>query len=228
MSLRNDIGCGASVAMPRLGNCAARLSSGFPRDRRLGAARSADRQRGVALVISLLLLVVATILAVSMFRSFGVQEKIAGNIREKQRALHAAVTAQQYGEFWLSQGTNAQMVPTTCNTLLNANLLQGQICSNLLKTSVSQDYLAYPDWQIGGADVGVLFTPQTMNVTTTADTGTYYATPRFYISILGPSADGQGTVFQVDARGYGGTANAVSIVESTYAVQSAVVNRGGP
>ncbi len=32
-----------------------------------------------------LLLVVVTIIALSMFRSFGIQEKIAGNMREKQR-----------------------------------------------------------------------------------------------------------------------------------------------
>lgn len=191
------------------------------------AAPPVVRQRGVVLVVALLLLVVSTILAVSMFRSFGLQEKIAGNIREKQRALHAATTAQQYAEFWLSQGTNAQAVPAICNTLLNANLLQGQICSNVLRSALP-GFVTNPDWQLGGTDVGVLYTPQSMNVSATADMGTYYETPRFYISFLGPSADGSGNVFQIDARGYGGTANAVSIVESTYAVQSALVNRGGP
>ncbi|MGB6309570.1 MAG: PilX N-terminal domain-containing pilus assembly protein, partial [Steroidobacteraceae bacterium] len=50
---------------------------------------------------SLLLLLVVTIIALSMFRSFGIQEKIAGNMREKQRALQAATSAQQYAETWL-------------------------------------------------------------------------------------------------------------------------------
>jgi len=203
------------------------MSGACVRARSSFALPPAARQRGVVLVVALLLLVVSTILSVSMFRSFGLQEKIAGNIREKERALHAATTAQQYAEFWLSQGTNAQTVPATCNTLLNANLLQGQICSNVLKTALP-GFVANPDWQLGGADVGVLYTPQSMNVSTTADTGTYYETPRFYISFLGPSADGTGNVFQIDSRGYGGTANAVSIVESTYVVQSAITPRGGP
>jgi len=44
-------------------------------------------QRGVALISSLLLLIIITILRFSMFRSFGTQEKIAGNLREKRRAL---------------------------------------------------------------------------------------------------------------------------------------------
>jgi len=38
---------------------------------------------GVALISSLLLLLIITILALSMFRSFGTQERIAGNLREK-------------------------------------------------------------------------------------------------------------------------------------------------
>jgi Tfp pilus assembly protein PilX len=40
-------------------------------------------QRGVALITALLMLLVATILAAAMFRSFGTQEKLAGNLREK-------------------------------------------------------------------------------------------------------------------------------------------------
>ena len=50
--------------------------------------------RGIVMITALLLLLVATILGATMFRSFGTQEKIAGNLREKERALHAAVTAQ--------------------------------------------------------------------------------------------------------------------------------------
>ncbi len=63
---------------------------------------SAGGQRGVALVTSLLLLLIITIVALSMFRGLGTQERIAGNVREKERALHAAVTAQQYAEWWLT------------------------------------------------------------------------------------------------------------------------------
>jgi len=40
-------------------------------------------QRGMVLITALLLLIVVTILAVGMFRSFGLDEKIAGNTREK-------------------------------------------------------------------------------------------------------------------------------------------------
>src|SRR5271170_6586387 len=92
---------------------------------------SRSEQRGVVLVSSLLLLLVVTIIALAMFRSFGIQERIAGNMREKQRALQAAVSAQTYAEQWLI-GNAATSAPVVCNALLNANALQGQICSNQL------------------------------------------------------------------------------------------------
>jgi type IV pilus assembly protein PilX len=180
--------------------------------------------RGMALISSLLLLLVVTILALSMFRSFGIQEKIAGNVKEKQRALHAAESAQQYAEWWLSN--NPTVAPTVCASLLNANINQGQICSNRLKEDVGLSVAAVP-WQSGGADIGVTYNPG-MNVTTTAGLDTFYAVPRFYIADLGLSADGSGEVYRVDAAGYGGNADTVAVVESTMAVKSSVTNRGGP
>ena len=177
----------------------------------------------MALISALLLLSVVTILALGMFRGFGVQEQIAGNLREKQRALHAAETAQQYAEWWLTRAGNAAASAVECNSLLSANLNQGQICSNPLTNVTS------PPWQVDSVDVGVTFNPRNaMRVTTTSARETYYKTPRFYIAYVGLSADGQGEVYQIDAVGYGGNSTAVAVVESTFAVRSGVIDRGGP
>ena len=176
------------------------------------------RQGGMALISSLLLLLIVTIIAVSMFRSYGIQEKIAGNVREKQRALNAAVSAQQYAEWLLSNGK----APSSgaCNGIVPAST--PQVCTN------SINYAAVP-WSIG-----VTFTPFTtdngngvMNTVSSTPTSSgvgaalrtsYYQTPVFYITDLGPKAGGGGQVFQIDALGYGGSASAVAVVESTYMV----------
>ena len=54
--------------------------------------------------------------------------------------------------------------------------------------------------------------------------GTYYGYPVFYITDLGASVNpitgNSGELYQVDAYAYGGTANAVAEVESTYLVTS--------
>ena len=188
------------------------------------------RQRGMVLIASLLLLLVVTLLAVAMFRSMGIDSKIAGNVREKQRALHAAESAQQYAEWWLTSNGNAAIAPVGCNAVLSANLGQGQICNSTLQ-SLNINPATIP-WKIGTAPVGVTYFPAGMNVTGVTAAGTsaantYGASPAFYIGILGPAADGQGIVYQIDAVGYGGTQNTVAVVESTYEVGSGVTNRGG-
>jgi len=175
-------------------------------------------ERGVVLVTSLLLLVIVTLMAISMFRSFGVEEKIVSNLREKHRALQAAETAQQYAEWWLTNGNNINVV-SVCNSVLTAtgNVSIGTVCQNQLPAVVTGSVAAIP-WVVGGVQVGTDYQPPTMTVNATSATGTYYAPPRFYISLLGASATGQGNVYQIDAYGYGGTPNAAAVVESTYLV----------
>ncbi len=182
-------------------------------------------QRGMVLVTSLLLLLVVTMLAVSMFRSMGLDEKIAGNMRDKQRALNAAETAEQYAENWLSLGFGSNGV--ACNSVVTAAV--GQVCSNTLQSSVPNNDVTVLPWKIGGTPVGVTYLPSVtapMNVTTVGS-DYYYSTPIFYIAFLGTTPGGLGSVYQIDAAGWGGTANTAAVVESTFLVQSSVKDLGG-
>jgi type IV pilus assembly protein PilX len=193
------------------------------RQPRVLPTHSIGRQRGVVLVTSLLLLIVVTILAISMFRSFGLDEKIAGNVREKQRALSAAETAEQYAEYWLASGNGAAVV--TCTGMVTS--LVGQVCSN---TALPANFASLP-WQYSGANVGVTYLPNAPTATNSAPTpmplansgqGNYYYTPMFYITYLGPTGTGNGKIYQIDAAGYGGSPDTAAVVESTYLVQSSV------
>ena len=181
----------------------------------------------MVLIASLLLLLIITIIAVSMFRSFGIQERIAGNMREKQRANHAAEVALQYAEWWLTNGSNSSQPAVNCTAELDANLGEGQICTNTL-VSAGLNPASVP-WMISGAPVGVTYIPLQsdsaleMNVQATNPApNTYVEQPSFYIAYLGTCADGQGSCYQIDAVGYGGTSSAVSVVESTYKISSGV------
>jgi type IV pilus assembly protein PilX len=172
-------------------------------------------QRGIALITSLLLLMIITILALGMLRSFGVQEKIAGNVRDKERALHAAESAQQYAEWWLLQGNNA--VPgssVACAASDDANLGGGQVCNNL-----PASFTQFP-WPIA-----TLFTPQDMGVANVTTVGmvagdyVYAQRPGFYITDLGHAADNPSNeTYQIDSYGYGSSSNSVAVVESVYEV----------
>jgi type IV pilus assembly protein PilX len=166
----------------------------------------------MVMISALLLLVVATILAVSMFRSFGIEEKIAGNVRDKQRALHAAESAQQYAEWWLSSG-NAPSAGD-CTDIVSSEV--GQVCSNALA-----DPTLVSSWT-----AGVTYVPpdpstgssMQLNGANGPGPATYYKAPMFYIYDMGSGQGGE--VYKIDAIGYGGTQNTVAVVESTYVLKS--------
>jgi len=206
---------------------------------RQAAAGAAGTQRGVALISAMLLLIIITILGMSMFRSFPTQEKIAGNVREKERALHAANSAQQYAEWWLMANNNIAIGDVVCGAqtpLLNANLNNavGQICANQLYTllpgNTVNDVTNVP-WTVGGVQIGVQYVPNGMTVTgnpiVTLGDSAYAGAPVFYIADLGAAGDASGEAYQIDAYAYGGSANTVAVVESVYEVQQGVVNRTG-
>ncbi|MGH8322405.1 MAG: PilX N-terminal domain-containing pilus assembly protein, partial [Steroidobacteraceae bacterium] len=123
------------------------------------AMRPHSSQRGMTLIAALLLLVVITILGVGMFHSFGIQERIAGNTREKQRGLHAAESAQAQAELWLTgnRGANATTGITCSAGLVSGDSGSAQICTNTL-ANVATNLPNLP-LNIGGAETAVTYTP---------------------------------------------------------------------
>lgn len=193
-----------------------------------------SKQTGVVLISAMLLLVVMTIMTVCLFHSFGIQEKIAGNVREKQRALQAAVSAQSYGEYWLVNQSEAPKAVSdsiaseadvSCNTLVDANagsgFSAGQICNNTLPTAIG---VAANRWPSSGNDYGIVYTLPNMNVTgsvvNSSVNDVYYKRPRIYIYDMGAvSGTAQSAeVYKVDAYGYGLTSTAVAVVESVVTI----------
>ena len=180
----------------------------------------APPQRGSALVISLLMMLLITLLGLSMMRSVGLDTRMTANTGEKQHAFQTAQTALQYGEWWLTQADNATTgVP--CTGLLQAPL----VCNNL----PSQNDLVNGSW----TNLGAAYAPPAVNGASALVTsasgggGTYYATPQIYVAYLGTSVAAQARLYQVTAVGYGGNANAVSVVQSTYSVSSVIRDLGG-
>jgi type IV pilus assembly protein PilX len=177
------------------------------------------QQRGLVLVTSLLMLVVVTVLAIGLFRSFGTDEKIAGNTREKQRALNAAETAEQAAEAWLQAGVIT--VPTVCPAGQIVYPVS-QICT-LTMQAQNIDPTVLP-WS-----TGVQYTAPTM-VTGSTGAGTYVNPPQYYITFLGNKVTSGFTTsyYQIDAVGYGANANAAAVVESTYTTTANVICKTCP
>ena len=182
-------------------------------------------QSGMVLITTMLLLVVVTLLALAMFRGVGLEERIAGNTMEKQRALQAANSAQQYAEQWLVNNVTSSPA-VDCSGTASSSSGAPTICSNILSNSVSS--LTSVPWSIGGGAAGYTYNPvyttgttstNYFSVSTTGGPDTFYAAPVFYISQLGPDATRSNAIdYAIDAWSYGGAQSTVAVVESTYRI----------
>jgi type IV pilus assembly protein PilX len=182
-------------------------------------------QRGIVLVSALLLLIVMTILALYMFRSNGVQELIAGNVREKQRANQTAEAAELYAEMWLSTTGNVLTNSVSCTGLISWPNVP-TICTLSLATSISPALVTTVPWTVGGAEIGFAYFPGSTTgtgdllVQTTGGANTYYQVPRFYIGLS--QSNGHQALYRIDAWNYAGTPNTASVVESNFLVTCSV------
>lgn len=189
--------------------------------------RTARSQSGIALITALIFLVVITIVGMTMFKGFLLQERIARNTREKQRAFQAAQSTLKYAEKWLNRGDGSN--PGTCNSLVNADTAPDSvvICSNALTNA----QLTSIPWTVSGTttDLGYNHTPPGMTVQSgPGGVNTYAVIPRFYISPLGLDPTGTQFLYQVSAMAQGASAASDVVVQSVYGVQSSVVDAGAP
>jgi type IV pilus assembly protein PilX len=162
----------------------------------------ASAERGMVLISSMLLLLVVTILAVGLFRGFGIDEKIAGNTREKQLALNAAESSEQFAEWWISTGANgAGIVITPSCTVPAAAGTVGQVCQNALPNVTTLPWTAGVTYPLPEVGIGVAARFS-------------FANPSFYIQQIAPINGSN--VYQIDAAGYGGDPNTTAVVEATF------------
>jgi type IV pilus assembly protein PilX len=189
----------------------------------MSASRQLRRQTGMVLITTLLLLVIVTLLALSMFRGMGLETRIAGNTLEKQRALQAATSAQQYAEQWLVLNVTP-FSAVDCSSNPAVTTTTPTVCSNILSNSVAS--VTSVPWTINATQVGYPYNPTNSSgqsdfqISSSGGVDTFQAAPVFYISQLGQDATfSNGIDYRIDAWSYAGAQSTVAVVESTYRIR---------
>lgn len=168
---------------------------------------TAQTQRGAVLIVSLIILLVLTILGVVSMQNTTLEERMAGNMRDRQLAFEAAEAALNVGEQALQapvlpafNGTNGYYQP---NDDLWTQAATWDTAGNYIVANVSSSFgqNAY-----GG--------------------NLLYANPEYYLEQM-PSTTAQGGsleagvansagMFRVTARGVGSSPDAVVILQTTF------------
>lgn len=166
---------------------------------RIRSEKLRTRESGAALVVSLVLLLVLTVLGVASMRTTTLQERMAGNLRDGNLAFQSAEAALREGEEFLEQAT----IPPFTGS---GGLLQRQTDAGLASF-----------WTTFGWEAN------SQLATERQDTA---GRPRYVIEEL-PAVPGEGDsvafgalpevgFYRITARGIGGTTDAIVILQSTY------------
>lgn len=171
-----------------------------------------SNQRGAVLVISLLLLMMMTILAISMSSTSILEQRMAGNARDKNAAFQSAEAGLRSGEAALKAAADAGSL-TFCSNLSTCTATPILYFSGTDLSAQSKSW-----WNTNAIEFGAAGTKQLTQVTDD---------PRYVISLRAEASDsltvggGPGgskvtQYYEVVAHGYG-------VTDTAEAVSSAVI-----
>ena len=169
--------------------------------------RTIAKQTGAALVISLIILLMLTILGVQGIQTVTLEEKMAGNFRDRQLAFEAAEAALRAGESWI----NAQSAPPVAATN-GANNVWTFGDANITSKTFWASGIEYSGLGLNQLAANPRYVIE--------ERGELAGTGKQQSAEIGAKTKGnlQGTVYgyRITARGVGGTANAVVLLQSNY------------
>lgn len=179
----------------------------------------ARSQQGAALIISMLLLTVLTLLSISAMNSAALQERMSGHLRDSQLAFESADAALRDSEQWLD---NQPQPPAACASVSVGCVLFEPTALDTLDGSDGSAWWRASDhgwWQQHGLD----FISSGQELPQSVDD------PRSVIELLervpdslviGVTPPGSRTYYRITARGVGGSPWAQTIVQSTFVKQT--------
>ncbi len=173
---------------------------------------SLSRQGGIALVLALVFLLLLTIIGIAALNTTSLEEKMAGNVKDRNLAFQAAESALALGENWIYTQIGKPVFPNNSAGLYVPN-----------NTTPNWDSVTWT-----GSSNLVTY-PNTPSASGSGSLGKVYSQPKYIIEdmgektetggslVLSTSYKGKGaTVLRITARGTGGTDAAVVMLQSTY------------
>ena len=174
------------------------------------------RQQGITLAVSLIFLLVLTIIGISAMSTSTLQEKMAGNMKDKALSFQSAESAIITAETWLKDQKKTVRAQTTLQIL--SHTADGTPNWRVAGIWDSANAIEHPG-EPGAPAAGDVF-----------DLKYLFDSPRYIIEDMGmlnsesktSSSIGYGGtptrfMYRITARGQGGTSQAVSLVQTTFA-----------
>jgi type IV pilus assembly protein PilX len=165
-------------------------------------------QRGAALIMVLVFLLLLTMLGVTASNTATLEERMAGNVKDQNLSFQSAETALAFAESWVASTTSA--ADLTVDNTRGIYAPAGSSVDEVWETV---------DWS--GTDV-VIYpgTPGNPVAAAAGTLGDVKTMPKYIIENMGTEPAGTGTrqTVRITARGTGASDNTETIVQSTFSV----------
>ena len=153
-------------------------------------------ERGIVLVIALILLVIISLLAVTSLRNAGSSESVAGNVRTTELATQAADIALRHCESSAIKIT--KLIANASDTSAQATYPTTLVEANVQRVSTADQWKSVSNWDSTTTAVFVL--PSDL----VGNTATYQRPPECMVeSLTGVTPTGPPASFVITARGFG-------------------------
>ena len=153
-------------------------------------------ERGIVLVIALILLVIISLLAVTSLRNAGSSESVAGNVRTTELATQAADIALRHCESSAIKIT--KLIANASDTSAQATYPTTLVEANVQRVTTADQWKSVTNWDSTTTAVFVL--PSTL----VGNTATYQRPPECMVeSLTGVTPTGPPASFVITARGFG-------------------------
>ncbi len=177
----------------------------------------AANERGAALLVSLVVLLVLTILGVTAAQTTTLQERMAGNMRDKSIAFQAAEATLRFGEGWIQQkveeGDRPSPVAKSKCSAAPCDVYENDTFTDPEKDATWSSNTSFmrPDGASDGPDLEQ-----------TATQPQYFIEQQQFVPDSLNTGGGQRkgrTYYRITARAEGTTESGVSVLSSTYAAR---------
>jgi type IV pilus assembly protein PilX len=167
--------------------------------------RMEAQQKGAVLIVSIIILLVLTLINVTAMQTTSLEEKMAGNMRNKNLAFQAAEAALRAGEGYLSSAT---LDPFNDSNGLYQPSTGSEQRWEMVDWYTPADVRTYDEDSDGGDLNDLASMPTYIIEELSVDTETSGS--------LEAGTLKEGKLYRVTSRGMGGTANAVVMLQSVY------------
>lgn len=177
-----------------------------------------EAQRGMVLIVGLVMVLLMSIIGVAAIRGSNLQESMAGNMRDRNQAFQAAEAALRMAESDVTVNGTKWTFDNTKGLLTNQNLKAAPLgpVANWNKSTWDRNAIS-----VAKADIDLQLTKMPGYVIEQVDVEGAGAASMGEATEYGANIEDAGNrvIYRVTARGFGGSEKSEVILQSTYRAQ---------